>query len=336
MQDLDRTFRSLDELVTPDVWDEAIAREPRTRPSPHPPHRVLTAVVALGVSAIFALVTWRAFTPSGAPPLRGTGRPHEEMGLHISVPDGWLLRSFATDWGPSPTTGFQLSNVALPAPVALRGTPVQASGNTIPRDGVAIVLYEGTFRGQRLTTLPLNTSDFTYGSAFAGAPTLAVASFTGNGRTYVLTVKTGANVSPADRRAANDAIRSFTWATGPTPRMRRTLILDPPIDSERFAPPNASPLLTAKQALSRFQAVDRAFRLPTDSAIWLGTYTAAVGDGTYRFQNRLAYGIRSHQCFASPNPFFTGSSAAPASCTRWLFLDANTGKMLEDVAQHRP
>jgi hypothetical protein len=328
MQDLDRTFQSLDDLPTPDVWEEALAREHRTGPSPRPAHRLLTAVVAVGVFAAAGLVTWRAFTPSTVVPLlEGNGRPHEEMGLQITVPHGWHLLPFLND-GPIPT--FQVSNVVLPRPAAVRGTPVQASGETLPRDGVAIVVYEGTFPGQRLTTLPLMASDFLYGSASVGAPTLQVASFTGNGRTYVVTVKVGSNVSPADLRAMNEAIRSIGWATGSGLTMRRTLILDPPIDSETFAPPNASSMLTPKQALARFESVDRAFRLTAGSTIWLGSYTAAVGDGTYRFQDRLAYGIRSHQCIPSQNPGYTG----PPLCTRWLFLDANTGKMLEDVAQH--
>ncbi|MDP9226838.1 MAG: hypothetical protein M3P18_23945, partial [Actinomycetota bacterium] len=321
MQDLDRTFRSLDELPTPDVWDEALAREHQTRPSPRPAHRLLTVGVALGVFAAVALVGWRIFTPSGAPPLGANGRPHEEMGLRISVPHGWHVLSFSTDWGPSPTSGFYVSNVVLPAPAAVRGTPVQASGTTLPRDGVALVLYEGTFSGPRLTTLPLTTSDFSYGSALAGAPTLDVASFTGNGRTYVLTVRIGPNVSSIDRRAANQAIRSIGWVAGSNLTMRRNLILDPPIDSERFAPPNASPLLSPKQALTTFESIDRAYRLPAGSTIWLGSYTAAVGDGTYRFHDRLAYGIRSHQCIPSQNPGYTG----PTLCTRWLFLDADTG-----------
>ncbi len=347
MQDLDRTFRSLDQLPTPDVWDEALAREPRTGPSPRPAHRLLTIVVALGVFAAAAFFAWRAFAPS-VPPAGDNGRSHEGMGLRISVPDGWHFVSFATDWGPNPTSGFQVSNAVLPAPVAVEGAAVQASPS-LPRNGVALVLYEGTLPGmrlpgmssvdqqaqgttlRRLATLPLATSDFAYGSAPAGAPTFRVVSFTGNGRTYVLTVTTGPNASSADQRAADETIDSIRWDPSSDLTIHQTLILDPPTDSRTFAPPNASPLLTAKQALVKFESVDGAFELPADSTIWLGTYTAAAGGGIYRFQDRLAYGIRYPQCIPPSNPFPVSPSII--SCTRWLFLDADTGKMLEDVDQ---
>ncbi len=43
--------------------------------------------------------------------------------------------------------------------------------------------------------------------------------------------------------------------------------------------------------------------------------------------------IKYHQCVGSSVPPGFSGTPSPISCTRWLFLDANTGKMLEDVAQ---
>ncbi len=342
MTDLRDRFLELDQLGVPELWLEAERRVRSgstlpegaiTHPSrPRRGRQLVTIAVAFAVFAAAGVFAWRALAPSRQPAGGNGGR---DLGLDIRVPHDWHLLQFA-----NPTTGVQISNVVLPTPVAGPGAPVQASGETLPRDGVALVVYEGTWRHVRLTTLPLSISDFAEGSASAGAPTLDVASFTGNGRTYVVTLKIGPSASAAAIRSAGDAIATILWSGSSTPTLHRTLILDPPINSETFAPPNGVPALTAKQALTRFESVDRAFKLVPDSTIWLGTYTAAKGPSyyethTYRFRDRLAYGIRYHACtLPSEHPFESVTpSPSVISCTRWLFLDANTGKMLEDLAQ---
>ena len=68
-------------------------------------------------------------------------------------------------------------------------------------------------------------------------------------------------------------------------------------------------------------------KLQDAADVELGYYTAAVGDGSYRFKDRLAWGYSWHECgdYAHDIPYPT-----KAPCTFWLFLDANTGEMLEE------
>jgi hypothetical protein len=325
MQDLDLAFRSLDEFSTPDVWDEALARRARAPRSPRPGHRLAAGAVAIAVFTAAGLLGWHALVPQGG------DQPSDasDLGLTLVTPEGWYRLAFT-----NPTDGVQISNVVLPAPAVPTRRPIHARA-ALPADGVAMVVYEGTLPGGR-TTLPLTSSDFAQTSASAGAPSMGVASFTGNGRTYVVTMEVGPGTSAEDVRLLDGVIKSIGWADGSS-SVTETVVLDPPRNTETFAPPNGAPALTANQALAAFDSVDRAFRLPADSTIWLGTYTAAVSNGTYRFRDRLAYGIRTRyeDCRAfSHNP---STSTAPATpCNRWVFIDANTGKMLEALYQPLP
>jgi hypothetical protein len=96
---------------------------------------------------------------------------------------------------------------------------------------------------------------------------------------------------------------------------------------------DVQPKLTWTDAVAAFQAVDPEFSLPADASAQLGLYTAAVGDGTYRQLDRLAWGISWHACgvpaHAVPTPI-----AQP--CREWLFLDANTGMMVESMYETYP
>jgi hypothetical protein len=77
MGELDGTFRLLDELDPPDVWEEIIEREPRPRPMSSLGHRLIAAAVALAVFAVGSFVTWTAFRPSDmeSTPVDRTGEP---------------------------------------------------------------------------------------------------------------------------------------------------------------------------------------------------------------------------------------------------------------------
>lgn len=102
----------------------------------------------------------------------------------------------------------------------------------------------------------------------------------------------------------------------------------------RFDPPpaDAEPALTASDAVARFQAVDPVFEVPDGTTAALGVYTAPVGDGSFRFRDRLAWGLHSPGCpTAAGGP---NAHPSPGPCLGiWLFLDANTGEMLESLAQ---
>ncbi len=119
---------------------------------------------------------------------------------------------------------------------------------------------------------------------------------------------------------------------------QQTIVLNPgQQDTEQFAPPSPGqqPAMTSDQAIAAFQGQNPGFTLPSDATAQLGNYTAATGDGsTYRYQNRLAWGFSWHQCedalIQNPAPIPPGTDLP---CTRWLFLDANTGQMLESLWQ---
>jgi hypothetical protein len=99
------------------------------------------------------------------------------------------------------------------------------------------------------------------------------------------------------------------------------------MNTQTFAPPGeAQAKLTSSEAVAAFEVVDAEFTLPTDSISQLGYYTAAVGDGTYRFKDQLAWGYRWHQCAVAAHEV---SADTYMPCTAWLFLDANSGEMLE-------
>lgn len=109
------------------------------------------------------------------------------------------------------------------------------------------------------------------------------------------------------------------------------IVLDPQ-GTMVFAPPQAgdSPKMSANDAIAAFESVDPDFQLPGDAQVFLGAYTASLPNGEYRFLDRLAWGITFKQC-AQPHGFVSPSASMP--CTRWIFLDANTGEMLEAAWQ---
>ena len=94
-----------------------------------------------------------------------------------------------------------------------------------------------------------------------------------------------------------------------------------------------SPKLTADQALAKFKEVDRLFNPPSAMTSYLGYYTAPIGNGDYRFEHRLAWGYRwgPAGCPSVGNPNAPPSPAG--QCYQWVFLDANTGEMLEGVSE---
>jgi hypothetical protein len=106
-----------------------------------------------------------------------------------------------------------------------------------------------------------------------------------------------------------------------------TIYLDSPLNTESFETPvEAQPAMTSDEAIAAFQKVDSEFVLVPDATVQLGLYSAAVGDGTYRYERQLAWAISWHMCAVSMHEPPPGTELP---CTFWLFLDANTGEMLE-------
>jgi hypothetical protein len=121
-------------------------------------------------------------------------------------------------------------------------------------------------------------------------------------------------------------------AAGTGARVSSTLVLDPPYNQTQFAPPSETdaPALTAAEALERFREIAPGFRLPPDIRAQLGRYTAAT-----RFRDRLAWGFSWHECMTARSSRGRQPFTPPPNdpCTFWLFLDADTGEMLEAFSQ---
>ncbi len=95
-------------------------------------------------------------------------------------------KSFSASRGGIYAKGAEASNVTLPPPSIVPGSPIQAIGLALPADGVAVIIATHTDPGVSkapIASPPLSIDAFSYGSALAGSPTLALIWFGGNGRT---------------------------------------------------------------------------------------------------------------------------------------------------------
>lgn len=97
---------------------------------------------------------------------------------------------------------------------------------------------------------------------------------------------------------------------------------------------------------ARLISPDRAFHkadgpaqeLPAGTSVQLGRLTLPVGAGApgqYNAKDQLVYAFTWRQCAPNIGPFDpTSPSASPSDstyCTAWLFVDAETGKMVDQT-----
>ena len=132
--------------------------------------------------------------------------------------------------------------------------------------------------------------------------------------------------------------------------VQTTITIDPH-DGETFArpPSKASPPLTAQQAWAQFiqssTTGSGGTAIPSTVTAQLGLLTLPIGPDcgatcsgdpvqngiAYRSLNQLAYG------YSWPGGTCGGSNpvnpAPPVPCTEWLFIDANTGHMIDWTEQ---
>jgi len=123
MTDLDRRFRSLERLRSPELWADIESREQHPMPSPGPGRRIAVAAVALAVAAGGVLLAVRAFT-GGEPqpsvePATGPGAPVVPMvdeTLPIELPtsvvygEGSVWVAELTDDGTGAGTIFRVDS----------------------------------------------------------------------------------------------------------------------------------------------------------------------------------------------------------------------------------
>ncbi len=317
MADLRNRFAEADRVRTPDVWADAEARAqriaegtvPRLDESPKERSRLVAAIVAFAVFGAAAGFAWSAWRPASTPsPVEST-----------ATPPAWLVQLAATmasnNRDPDPASARWLLTDQKTAATAVGLTADQVSGGP-----EYLVVLTGHF-----------TAVLAKGPIGAPAPEGTTLVFTADPATHMI----------LDWGVSNESVdipglRAFSLpqdsADGTGLVVTRTLVLDLPMNTERFEPPpaDAKPALTPEQAIAAFRIVDPAFKMPPDATVWLGSYTAAVGDGSFRFDHRLAWGVRYHECLPPQHPV---PSDFVVPCIRWLFLDANTGRMLEDLAQ---
>jgi hypothetical protein len=111
-----------------------------------------------------------------------------------------------------------------------------------------------------------------------------------------------------------------------------TIVLNPATGDTFVLAPDAPAKLAASEALAVYAKHNPEFTDSLSNALGvdLGYYTAPVGDGTYRWKDQLAWGYSWDR--VEPNPGLVQPSSPP-SHSFWLFIDANTGKMLEATWQ---
>lgn len=129
--------------------------------------------------------------------------------------------------------------------------------------------------------------------------------------------------------------------SGPVSTVASTVTIDPTVE-EVFAPApaDASPAMTAQEAWAAYTKVDTSYTtatIPSGVTVQMGLLTLPLGpsgpNGTeaYTANNELVYGFSWHNCPVSRNPKEPTLPANP--CIEWNFLDANTGKQIDETWQ---
>jgi hypothetical protein len=126
------------------------------------------------------------------------GTYRDPGGWVVDVPQGWRAVPFHLS-GATPAEGVQISNIAVPPPHAVSGVPLQITPTGLPADGVGIIIAtdRGPVRyglhGTKIWTPPLSYDELSQGSAPAGGQLVDVGWFSGNGRTFSLTIRWGSD-----------------------------------------------------------------------------------------------------------------------------------------------
>ena len=98
--------------------------------------------------------------------------------------------------------------------------------------------------------------------------------------------------------------------------------------------------MTAQQTWKAYTKVDTGYansEIPSNVTVRLGFLTLPLGPSgpngseAYTAHNELAYGFSWHNCPVSRNPKV--KKLPPNPCVEWNFLDANTGRQIDDTWQ---
>ncbi len=173
----------------------------------------------MGPAVVLMLISCTSVSVSDTPSTSSdAGTYTSPDGWTIDVPPGWHVTPFETTKGGATARGAQVSNLELPSPSLVPGFPIQTNESDLPDDGLAIIVAidddpsDVQQPPQSPPAPPLSLDDFVHGSAPAGSATLDLMWFTGNGRTFLATIKTGPSVTAADRNAVEAAISSLRFS----------------------------------------------------------------------------------------------------------------------------
>jgi hypothetical protein len=180
---------------------------------------VLVVAVALmacdrgSTQSVTGLDTWAAATNQD-------GESYSDpAGWTVQVQPGWHVIPFETSKGAASVKGTQISNVTLPPPSIMPGYPIQVNGNDLPDDGIALIVAvddEPSDVQQPPPSPPqppLALDMFLQGSALAGSPTLDLLWFSGNGQTFLASIKSGPNASPSDQAALQHMVAALRFGS---------------------------------------------------------------------------------------------------------------------------
>ena len=128
---------------------------------------------------------------------------------------------------------------------------------------------------------------------------------------------------------------------GQVPTVSSPVTIDPNV-GEVFAPARAGalPAMTAQQAWAAYTKVDASdtsSAIPAGVNVHIGLLTLPLGPSdangseAYMANHKLVYGFSWHSCPASRNPKEPTLPRNP--CIEWNFLDANTGKQIDETWQ---
>jgi hypothetical protein len=110
---------------------------------------------------------------------------------------------------------------------------------------------------------------------------------------------------------------------------------------ETFAPPDqssdgATPSLSADQAWATYASANGSTDtvVPADLSVELGAVSLPSDNlgpqsgWTYQVRNQLAYGYQTAPQWCAPAIASAGSTPTRFRCTRWVFIDANSGRLI--------
>jgi hypothetical protein len=180
---------------------------------------VKLAIIALALAVLPACGHGSAVatTVPVAAASQGAGTYSDPAGWTVDVPPGWHVLPFETTDGGATSKGALLSNVELPPPSVKPGYPIQTNSKDLPDDGIALIIgidddpSDAQQPPKSPPQPPLTLDMFAEGSALAGSPTLDLLWFSGNGHTFLATVKSGPTAGTADRAKLQEAVASLRF-----------------------------------------------------------------------------------------------------------------------------